>query len=300
MQYFRQMTDGLIDSHYNLTFLTNPITDSIVFPALDRKERSSSFHPPYIYISLDSLFYIDKGATSGIFVNSAKDSVFALSGTIQNKILYFNCNLFSLQEAYLSNTNNGVKNALQYFFNTLQNLPSNIHGIIVDVRYNRGGDINDLNFLLGHLISTPLHFGYTRYKSGNGRLDYTPWVDANVTPTQYVTVPNLPIVVLADNFSVSLAEAVTMAIHTMPNGTFVGETTWGATGPLTTNGIYNDGQFTISNFMFTYTSSAEFKYINDSIYEGKGFPPDINVPFNQAALQNGDDPQMDKAISLIQ
>ena len=298
--YFRQMTDGLIDSHYTLSFLASPITDSFVEPSLDRKLRSPNFHYPYSYISLDSLFYIDKGYVDGTYTSSSNETIFALSGTIDHKILYFNCNLFGLEEASLSATNNGVKNALQYFFSNTENLPTNIKAIIIDVRGNHGGDLNDLNFLIGHLISNPLHFGFTRYKSGNGRLDYTPWVDADITPAQNVNIPSVPVIVLADNFSISLAEAVTMAIHTMPNGTFVGETTWGATGPLTENGIYNDGQFTISNFLFTYTSSAEFKYINGEIYEGKGFPPDVSVPFDSTALKQGDDPMLDKAISLVQ
>ena len=297
--YFRQMADGLVDSHYNISFTIAPITDSLVFPALDRKLRSSNFHYPYIYESLDTVNYIDKGFVAGTYTNSSQQKIEALSGTINHDILYFHCSQFALQEAYLAATNNGVKTTLQYFFNQLQNLPAGIHGLIIDVRNNPGGNVADLNFLVGQLITQPLHFGNTRYKSGNNRLSYTPWVDADVTP-QTGTVLNIPVIVLADNFSVSLAEATTMAIHTMPNGTFVGETTWGATGPITENTVYNDGQFNVSNFLSVYTSSAEFEYVNGQMYEGKGFPPDVSVPFNLSALNAGDDQMLDKAISLIQ
>jgi len=172
--------------------------------------------------------------------------------------------------------------------------------LIIDVRGNGGGDINDLNFLVGRLISSPLKIGYTRYKNGNGRLDYTPWVDASITPQPGARAVTQPVVVLADNFSVSLAELTTMAIHAMPNGKFIGETTWGANGPIAPNKYFNAGQFTAANFLFAYTSSSMFKYIDGNIYEGKGFPPDIAVPFDGRLLSRGDDPSLDAALNLMQ
>src|SRR5258708_14527851 len=119
--------------------------------------------------------------------------------------------------------------------------------MIMDMRNNHGGDVGDLNFLIGRIISKPLHFGYTRSKSGNGRLAYTPWINASVLPVSESKSFSFPIIVLADNYTASLAETVTMAIHTLPNGKIVGETTWGATGPITNNLVYDDGQFNISN-----------------------------------------------------
>jgi carboxyl-terminal processing protease len=299
IEYFRQMTDGLVDSHYDISFTINPVTDSLVFPSLDRKLQTPGFHRPYSYTSIDTVNYLDHGFVEGTYVNSAHEKIYALSGTIGNEVLYFHCSQFALQEAYQSDTSNGVKTTLQYFFNQLHNLPSTIKGIVIDVRNNPGGNVTDLNFFTGQLITNPMQFGYTRYKNGNGRLDYTPWLNAFVTPQSTSVAINIPVIVLADNFSVSMAEATTMAIHTMPNGTFVGETTWGATGPITENSLYNDGQFTVPGFLSVYTSSSEFKYINGEMYEGKGFPPDVAVPFDLNLLNSGLDPQLDKAISLI-
>jgi len=167
------------------------------------------------------------------------------------------------------------------------------------VRNNHGGNLVDLDFLVGRFINKPLHFGYTHYKSGNGRLAFTPWIDATIQPQSAGKALNIPIIVLADEYSISLSEAVTMAIHTLPNGSFVGETTWGATGPIADNVLYDDGQFNVPNFLSVYTSSGAFKYIDGKIYEGKGFPPDVFVPYNLTALQTGDDLQLDKAISLV-
>jgi carboxyl-terminal processing protease len=58
--------------------------------------------------------------------------------------------------------------------------------------------------------------------------------------------------------------------------------------------------FELPGFLSVTTSSVEFKYNDGRIYEGLGFPPDYQVPFNAQSLSPGDDPQLDKVLSLIQ
>jgi len=145
-----------------------------------------------------------------------------------------------------------------------------------------------------------LQFGYTRYKIGSGRLDYTPWIKAMITPQPGANVAKAPVVALIDNYSISLSEAVAMSVHCLPNGVLIGETTWGATGPITNNVIYNDGSFNVPGFLSVYTSSAAFKYVNGKIYEGIGFPPDIAISVNASLVNAGTDQILDKAISLVQ
>jgi len=89
-------------------------------------------------------------------------------------------------------------------------------------------------------------------------------------------------------------------LRALPQCRVVGETTFGATGPFAENVLYDDGPFQVPGFLSVTTSSVEFKYIDGKIYEGKGFPPDYPVPFNIQALHSGDDPQMDKALSLVE
>ena len=97
-----------------------------------------------------------------------------------------------------------------------------------------------------------------------------------------------------------------MAIKTLPNGKFIGTRTYGANGPLAPSVYYNGGQFTIgtgafgsTGYLFTYTSSTMFKYINGEIYEGKGVPPDIYARETTAAYQSGSDLVVDAAINYI-
>jgi len=289
VRYFREMTKGLTDAHFNINFSNIAIKDSIVYPALDRKKAAAEFHNPYSYFPVVSR-YLDAGYIPGYDTSAG---LFALSGTIDEHVLYFTCNEFALSRSWNLSNNTGVRSALQFIFDNLDSRK----GLIIDVRGNRGGDVADLNFLLGRLIDKPLQFGYTRYKNGNGRLDYTPWVPATIQPSGKAF--NLPVIVLIDNFSASLAETVAMAVHALPNGIVVGETSWGATGPLISNEVYNSGQFSIPGFLSVQTSSAMFRYIDNKIYEGKGFTPDEAVGFDINALNAGRDAALETAMGLI-
>jgi C-terminal processing protease CtpA/Prc len=189
-----------------------------------------------------------------------------------------------------------TRNILDSLFEILNHNSNAYSGIILDLRNNYGGDLADLNFFLGRFINKPIKFGYTRYKSGPNRLDYTPWIPSTLSPQNPSTVFTHPIIALIDNYTVSLAEAVAMIVHTLPNGLVIGERTWGATGPLVSNEVYNDGQFSIPGFLKIYTSSAEFKYIDNKSYENRGFPPDIQVLTNQQSLKEKKDLQLERAI----
>jgi len=300
VRYLAQLTGGLVDCHYSITFGSKPASNYVVFPAYARKLKAPGYHKAYGYLHVDSNYFDVGSIVSGSYYSqSNKSSYTALCATISNKILYFNCSGFVLDEAYRASSANGIQTVLKHLFGILQAPPVGIKGIIIDVRNNHGGNVPDLNLLIGRLIDKPLHIGYTRYKTGNNRLDYTPWIDANVMPVTGSKAIQMPVIALADNFSISLAEAVTIAIHTLPTGKFVGETTWGATGPIADNGLYNAGQFNVGNFMSIYTSSAEFRYNDNQSYENKGFTPDVPVAFDINALNSGKDPMLEKAISLI-
>ena len=324
--YFKSMVDGLTDSHYTLF----PDGD-IIQPAHDRKLKNPVFienlfgTAPYspsadgkfYYTNLIDTLYLDS-LSAKIAIDSTNSSgsgsdFMVVSGTINNgAILYLSFSSFNLVSEYQGGIPK-VKTVLDYFFSQLKN--TSIKGLIIDVRGNGGGDLSDLNFLVGSLISSPIHFGYTRSKNGNGRLDYTPWADAIVTPTAGAVAFTKPIVVLADGESVSLSELTAMSLKTLPNTTIVGDTTWGANGPLTDNEVFNAGSFNfgkvstdigtgIANYYGNaYTSSTMFKYIDNKIYEGKGFPPDydIKVKLSDIFLPNNfvNDPQLNKAISII-
>ncbi|PSL49770.1 peptidase S41-like protein [Chitinophaga niastensis] len=299
--YFKQLSAGLVDSHYDLSFKDSWLKDSFsINPAYQRKVASPDYHNPIdIFNFYDTIphHYLDPGWKRG-FTNDVDKQYVAVSGTIKQSTLYFFFSAFNLKNLFNTDTANGVKRVEQYFFDKLKNTP-NITGIIIDVRGNGGGSLADLNFLIGQMIGKQLDFGYTRSKQGNGRLDYSPWAPAFVTPQPGARNITAPIIMLADAWSVSMSEITTMAVKSLPNGHFVGERTWGANGPLTDNKNYNGGQFSTDYINLVYTSSLMLKYRDGKIYEGIGFPPDIEVKYNQAAFDAGRDLQLEAAIGLI-
>jgi hypothetical protein len=308
-QYFQQMTQGLIDSHYTLDFM---LTGNSFNPATYRKLLTDpnyfndSAFPAAVLDSLIPHKYIDPASlvmgTDTVDLEGSNVPFTAVSGTVQGSILYLYFSNFALSQA---GANTGP--VFNYFFNMLHRNYTNLKGIVIDVRGNGGGEIEDLDYLVGQMVTSQFTFGYTRYKNGVNRLDYTPWAPAVVKPWVQGSVNvTAPIVILADHLSVSMSEITTMAIKTLPNGKFIGTRTWGANGPLTSSVYFDGGQFTIGSatfgsggYMFVYTSSSTFKYLNGDIYEGVGVPPDIYARETTAAYLSGDDLVLDAAIKYI-
>jgi len=296
--YFESITQGITDGHYTINFNLMGLSGRYIYPAATRKVAAKQFHTPYNYIAIDT-GYLDKGFKTGYFITSDNKRLQVTSGLINNQILYFNCNLFSLKEAFTSQEKNSAAETLSYFFNLLKSKKSLLTAVVVDVRNNPGGNIEDLNFFVGHFIDKRLNFGYTRYKNGSGRKNYTPWISAAINPDQDGRSISIPIIVLTDHFTVSLAEAAAMALRCLPNVSTIGEQTWGATGPITNYGVYNDGSFEIHGVLSVYTSSAAFKYIDGKMYEGIGFPPDLQVTTDPGNFVNGHDDILDKALQTV-
>lgn len=315
-QYLKAMTSTLIDGHYQIEGLRISGHTYSINPSYNRKRNDPAFlangemYTPYF----DSVL-VGRLQPSHVSVDTIYDgdTVLAVSGVIDQKILYLYFKSFHLGRFYGKVPS--LTAALDFFRGRLRPDSSQYEGAIIDVRGNYGGEISDFDLLLGNLLDAPLPYGYTRTKSGNGRLDYTPWIPAIINPAAGGGRPlsgSQQIVVLADNWSQSAAEQLTMAIKRLPNSTFVGYTTWGANGPFIGSAFYSDffgGSFNFgitgngiastNAYGFVKTSSSMFKYINDTSYEGNGFPPDILVLRDTQDIRNGVDVQLDKAISLF-
>jgi carboxyl-terminal processing protease len=310
-QYFQQMTQGLIDSHYTLQYM---LTGNSFSPAQYRKLQQDpnyfvdSTFPAAVLDSLIPAKYIDHASlvmgTDTVSLEGTSTPFTAVSGTIQGSVLYLYFSNFALSQA---GANTGP--VFNYFFDMLHRNYSSLKGIVIDLRGNGGGEIEDLDYLVGQMVTSQYTFGYTRYKNGVNRLDYSPWAPAVVKPWVGGSVNvKAPIIVLDDHLSVSMSEITTMAIKSLPNGNgkFIGTRTWGANGPLTSSVYFDGGQFTIgsaafgsSGYMFVYTSSSMFKDLNGDIYEGVGVPPDIYARETTAAYLNGDDLVLDAAMKYL-
>ena len=177
-----------------------------------------------------------------------------------------------------------------------------VRGVIFDVRGNNGGNLDDIYEILAPLIDEDIHIGYVRTKSGTGRLDYGPWTPCVVHPAENHRKIDAPIVVLNDIFSISMAEMLSMAVQTLPNGCVIGERTAGGTGPLfgdfnfSYNGAFDNGTIQVSCATFMW------KTVSGEIIEGKGVTPDIEflqTPEVYNAMCQGSDLQLERAFEYI-
>jgi carboxyl-terminal processing protease len=302
--YFTQMATNLIDNHYKIFFDVTALATispadlrkTNILPALSLNFFRDSLTKYY----LGSWIKGDSGYVQSIAGKSSTITISVVSGIIQQHILYFHLNNCYLKDDIDSLHPYWLTRAWNYFLENLHNPTVATKGLIIDVRSNGGGDLDDMNFIVGEIVPQSTVFGYTRSKSGNGRLDYTPWADATVTVQNGSAKYAGPIVVLTDQHTVSMAEQTTMALKTLPNTVVIGDTTWGANGPLTTSyDLYDGGQFGFANFGYVFTSSSMFKYVNGEIYEGKGFPPDIFVRINPDSVKAGRDVQLQAAINYL-
>lgn len=161
--------------------------------------------------------------------------------------------------------------------------------------------INDLNLFFGKFVSEPLKVFQMKTKCGLGRLDYTPYVPQYLQPLACKRKLDIPIVILADVHSASMAEFAIMSVLALPggNGVFIGERTHGGTGILypKSESVYS-GYIKNSNYE-VYMCNVSTLDANGVSYEGKGIEPTIEVPLDVESYLAGYDNQLERAIEYI-
>lgn len=312
--YFTEMTKNLVDAHYtiffNENFLYSGSSSSYIKPTRSKKDALFNTNP-------DSVFYADETLYLDVIPNHYLDAssvhrndygtMHLITGTINNNILYLRFNACWITYYYLDANEN--TDAFKWYLSQLKN-PS-IKGIIIDVRNNSGGTLFDNDLIFGKMITSPLNTGYSRGKNGIGRMNYTPWTPNIINPREGAVQVNVPVVTLADAWSISAAEQMCVSTKALPKGVVIGRTTYGATGPFAGHELFEDGVFYVGSgdyfgnvkngkgYMYVYTSSAMTKGLHDEIYEGKGVPPDIWVRENTDYATTNKDAQLDAAINYI-
>lgn len=243
---------------------------------------------------------------------------------LKGNIAYFRLNTFSLttflddatcQKAFdMSNPDTqqrvqAVKQVWQSWFNAVQTLHRNgtLGGVIIDLRTNGGGNMNDSKYVVGSLLTgNQIHFGYQRFKRGTGRLDYSPMMPAHVSimsdPHEAITEP---VVILANCQSVSMSETSVLCLKTMPNGTFIGKRTFGAICALVDN---DDHSFNYSGYIgvegvtpvYAHLPSMASYTLEKKLIEAEGIHPDIEVDLDVTQYTTtGKDTQLDRALQFI-
>ena len=203
-----------------------------------------------------------------------------------------------------------IKATWQAWFDAIQahHKAGDLGGVIIDIRSNGGGYLDDYRYVLGALLpSGGYYVTDARFKRGTGRYDYSP-VMPQYLPTldeEHVTVTE-PIVALCNCASVSMAEQTSLGVKILPNGTLVGTRSWGGLSALSGSDSYSNDY---AGYVGVMDKTPVFCYIprevaitkEGQILEGYGVEPDIEVALDIAAWMNGNGPdtQLDRALQFI-
>jgi len=152
----------------------------------------------------------------------------------------------------------------------------NRQGLIIDVRHNRGGNIE--SFILEKLLRKA--WMYWSLRTGNPTWNM-----------QYAFRGH--VVILVDELTASDGEAFAEGFKRLGLGTSIGMRTWGGEVWLSGNNRLSDNGVARAPMMGVY--GAEGKWL----IEGRGFEPDIEVDNLPHATFNGNDAQLQTAIDFL-
>lgn len=117
-------------------------------------------------------------------------------------------------------------------------------GLIIDIRNNTGGNLDNAQTLAGFLSKENFTAGYIKFKTGPGHEDFSDF--AEIKSNAETHLDNLPVIVLTDRLVYSAANFFAGAVRGLPNVTLLGDTTGGGGGMPYSNQLPNNWEFSIS------------------------------------------------------
>ncbi|NQZ12402.1 MAG: S41 family peptidase [Algicola sp.] len=163
-----------------------------------------------------------------------------------------------------------------------------LHGLILDVRTNGGGDDFVSQAIVSYLIDQDLAAYSKQTRLGDERTEVQPVV---ISPNEG-TVFTGPIAVLTSATTSSAGEIFSIAMRARPNTVLVGETTGGGLSDMLPKTLPHGLFFTLSNEIYISHDGQEF--------EGSGVPVDIQSAFfTLEQRETGLDLGLDKAIEWV-
>ena len=335
-EYFKDMTSGLRDGNFRIVFENK----EDIIPGLKRRLENLNSESPYRASGVFSCSDLSKeianlGDNDAVYYKTYNyvDEVISknfyeceysidLSGfrIIRGKktspdneiIIYLSYNNGSIFD--YTREEDGNSEIIEIYEKYLSDLKEQeVKGIILDLRGNTGGSLQDVSFFWSRIVSASLVFSETRAKSGEGRLDYGSWIQNRIRPAPAVEAAlknkDAKIVLLVDGGTSSAAELMTMAAKAHKTGYVIGTKTMGAVGVSAAAGkntAYNGGGFEMNHFI-KYASGAEVQIrgaADKTVYEGVGIEPDKKVDMDWPEFYGMDgvepaDAQLEAAIEYI-
>jgi len=172
----------------------------------------------------------------------------------------------------------------ELFYNALvKAMNNNAQGIVLDLRDDPGGYLNTAVDLAGYFLK-PGSLVVSEVGRSVGTTTYTATGDG--------ALANFPMVVLVNGGSASASEILSGALHDDRGIKLIGEKTFGK-GTVQELENLSDG----SSLKITV---AHWVLPSGKIIDHEGIEPDYAVPLTDSNIKNKQDPQLDKAIQVLQ
>jgi len=175
-------------------------------------------------------------------------------------------------------------------------------GLIIDLRENGGGVINDMHKILARMVDQNTVIYYSRIRNGKDHNDFSDLEPAIISPYSGPRFTNKPIMLLVDRGTFSAGSFTALSAKSLVNVKLVGDTTGGGLG-LPNGGYLPNGWFyrfsvsqALSNDQAARLRAGLVAEINAENYEN-GVPPDITARLDRTDLTK--DEIIEKAISEI-
>lgn len=167
-----------------------------------------------------------------------------------------------------------LSNQLDEIFSSFKGLEA----VIVDIRFNIGGDDRFSQSVAGKFVKDPT-IGF--YKQTRSKGKFGPLETRMIKPNGKVQFLDRKVVLLTNDKSTSAADVLALMMSQLPNVTLIGEASNGSYSDIFEKKLPNGWKVTLSNQRYLSTDKQN--------YEGKGTPVDIEVKNMAQDLQRKED-----------
>ena len=179
-------------------------------------------------------------------------------------------------------TADAMDSAIEYF--------KGAHGLVIDVRDNRGGSDLAALQVLNRIADKRRPYMSTRARALSTHDSYLSPHHYSLDPSGVVTFPG-PVIVLTNRRTISAAENLLLGIRTIPNAMIVGDISAGAFSDVTRETLPNG--WVLAYPLNTATDA------DGRCWEGLGVAPDIRAINEPAAVAGGKDSVLELALAVL-
>jgi carboxyl-terminal processing protease len=184
------------------------------------------------------------------------------------------------------------------FVQTAVDTFNKLDGVVIDLRYNGGGDSETFVNCLNSFTSERKMIMKSKFRNGPSHSDFTATYEHWLNPHKNC-LKNKPIVVLMNSFTGSSAEHFMMGMKTQSNVITVGDTTHGAFSMVRERILPNGWKYRICSQVIYNTDGSLLVDSKGNYLEGIGIAPDYYAPDNYNEALDGNDIPLNTALKKL-